>query len=61
VALAIIRSHLAEYFAEQTDRSIRLSLVLECKPDNTCRKLTYEGDIAGLHGLAQSAVKVAGE
>ena len=60
VALAIIRSHLADYFAEHSDRSIRLSLVVECKPDHTCRMLTYEGDIAGLHGLAQSAVKIAG-
>ncbi|HEX3654108.1 MAG TPA: hypothetical protein VHU18_14905 [Rhizomicrobium sp.] len=60
VALSIIRGHLAEYFNAQADRSIRLSLVVECKQDGSCRKVTYEGDIGGLHGLAQSAVKIAG-
>ena len=61
VALSIIRSHLADYFGAQADRSIRLSLVVECKHGSSCRQLTYEGDIAGLHGLAQSAVRVSGE
>jgi hypothetical protein len=54
VALSIIRGHLSEYFSTQADRSIRLSLVIECRQDGTCRKLTYEGDIGGLHALAQS-------
>ena len=60
VALSIIKAHLSEFFQSGPEKTIRLSLVVE-RRDRSCRKLVYEGDIAGLRALAQSVSDVARE
>jgi hypothetical protein len=60
VALTIVRDHLTDYFAAEPGRATRFSLVVE-RNDRTCRKLVYEGDIAGLRSLAQMAGRLAEE
>lgn len=60
VALSIVRDHLAGYFTGEPGRVARLSVVVE-KPDRTCRKLVYEGEIAGLRALAQSIGRIAAD
>ena len=60
VALSIVRDHLTGYFNAEPERIARFSLVVE-KQDGSCRKLVYEGDIAGLRTLAHSAGKLTME
>lgn len=61
VALSIIKSHLADYFLAEPARSIRLALILEGGSDRACRRLVYEGDIAGLPSLARRVRELASE
>lgn len=58
IAVSIIRDHLADYFVDEPGRTARFALVVE-KKDRSCRKLVYEGDIAGLRALAQSVSAIA--
>lgn len=60
IALSIVRDHLKDYFAAQSGRTMRFSLIVE-KIDGTCRKLTYEGDTAGLRSLDKLAREIASE
>lgn len=61
VALGIIRDHLTDYFENEPGRIARLALIVERKSDRACRKLVYEGDVAGLRALAQAASKFSNE
>ena len=61
VALAIIRDHLSNYFDNEPERTARLTLIVERKSDRACKKLVYEGEIAGLRSLAQAVSKFVNE
>ncbi|HEY3637646.1 MAG TPA: hypothetical protein VGK90_05795 [Rhizomicrobium sp.] len=58
VALSIIENHLADYVASEPERNVRVSFVIE-KRDRSCRKLVYDGNVAGLRTLTHSVHKVA--
>lgn len=59
LALSIIRHHLAEYLSDDQERPIRLAMVVERNGDRACRKVVYEGNIAGLRTLAERVSAIA--
>ena len=58
-ALQLISNHLVEFFKGHAGRKVTLSFVVERKSDRMCRKLTYEGDAAGIVALAHHVHEVA--
>ncbi|HEX3664561.1 MAG TPA: hypothetical protein VHU23_04930 [Rhizomicrobium sp.] len=60
VALSIIQNHLTGFVAGEPERNVRVSFVVE-KRDRTCRKLVYDGNIAGLRTLSHAIHKIAKE
>ena len=58
-ALLLISNHLVEFFKGHAGRKVALAFVVERKSDGMCRKLTYEGDAAGIVALADHVREVA--
>lgn len=58
-ALLLISNHLVEFFRGHAGRKVTLAFVVERKSDGMCRKLTYEGDAAGIVALADRVYEVA--
>lgn len=60
VALSIIENHLTGFVADEPESTVRVSFVVE-KRDRTCRKLVYDGNIAGLRALSHAVNRIANE
>ena len=53
VALGVISSYLTDIFKGTPDRKIKLDIAVERKGNQVSKKLTYEGDAAGLANIAE--------
>ena len=58
-ALMLISNHLREFFKSSAGRKVSLVFVVERRSDGMCRKLTYEGDAAGIVALADHVHEIA--
>jgi hypothetical protein len=56
--LATLSNYLNGSFKGHPNKQISLVLVVERNSDKSCRKLTYDGGIAGLSGLAEHVRRV---
>ena len=61
VALGIVSNYLTEIFRGTPDKKIRLDIAVERKGDRICKKLTYEGDAAGLAEIADTILRIGDE
>lgn len=61
VALGIISNYLTEAFRGTPAKKIRLDIAVEREGDKVCKKLTYEGDAAGLAEVANAISRIADE
>jgi hypothetical protein len=53
VALGIISNYATDFFKGLPDKRVTLNLVIENKKDRSCKRLNYEGDVAGLTSLPE--------
>lgn len=58
-AISLISAYLTDFFKGHHDRRIKLSVVVEEKHQEDCRKLTYEGDVPGLSAMTARILEVA--
>ena len=61
VALGIITNYLTETFRGTPDKKIRLDIAVERKGNKVSKKLTYQGDAAGLTEISESILRIANE
>ena len=62
IALGLIANYLTDFFKGiGGSHNVKLSFVVEKTVSKTCKKLSYEGDINGLLGLAEAIKKLADE
>lgn len=61
VALGVISNYLTDLFKGIPSKRVRLSIVVERKGNKTCKKITYEGDVAGLKTIAPALRRIADE
>jgi hypothetical protein len=61
VALGVISNYLTDMFKGTPDKKIRLDIAVERKGDRVSKKLTYEGDAAGLDHIADSILRIGDE
>ena len=61
VALGIISNYLTDIFKGTPDKKIKLDVAVERRGDHICKKLTYEGDAAGLAQIADTVLRIADE
>lgn len=61
VALGVISNYLSDMFKGTPDKKIRLDIAIERKGEKVSKKLTYEGDAAGLANIADSILRIANE
>lgn len=61
VALGIIANYLTEAFRGTPDKKIKLEIAVERKGISVSKKLTYEGDAAGLTKIADTILRIANE
>jgi hypothetical protein len=51
VALGVIANYATDFFKGMPSKRVKLSIVVERKADRNCKRLDYEGDLAGLTSL----------
>jgi hypothetical protein len=61
VSLGIISNYLTEAFKGTPDKKIKLDIAVERKGNRVSKKLTYEGDAAGLTKIADTILRIANE
>ena len=61
VALGVISNYLTDIFRGTPDKKIKLDIAVERKGDRVCKKLTYEGDAAGLAEISDTILRIANE
>lgn len=61
VALGIISNYATDFFKGMGHKNVRLVIVVEKKKNHTCKKISYEGDIAGLSSLPEVIQKISDE
>lgn len=61
VALGVISNYLTDFFRGIHNPKVKLNVVVERKKDRTCKKLSYEGDVAGLLSLVDAIRKINDE
>jgi hypothetical protein len=61
VALGIISNYLTDIFRGTPDKKIKLDIAIERKGNSISKKLTYEGDPAGLKEIADAILRIANE
>jgi hypothetical protein len=61
VALSVISNYLTDMFKGTPDKKIKLYIAVERKGDYVCKKLTYEGDAAGLAEIADAILRIGDE
>jgi hypothetical protein len=61
VALGVISNYATDFFKGMPGKVVRLSVVVERRSDRVCKKLTYEGDVAGLSSIANAIRDIANE
>ncbi len=60
VALGVISNYVTDLFRGRPGKTARLSIVAESS-DGACKKLTYEGDPAGIPSLEKAIRRIADE
>ena len=62
VALSVLANYVTEFFMGlKGPKTIKLEIVVEKTNTKVCKKLTYEGDVAGLSKLSKIVQEVANE
>jgi hypothetical protein len=51
LAISVLANYLSEFFKGMSGKTAKLDIVVERKRDQSCKKLSYEGDVAGLSAL----------
>src|SRR6266540_1393657 len=52
IALGIISNYATDFFKGMPGKKVKLTVIVEKKKDKSCKKLSYEGNVAGLASLA---------
>lgn len=61
VALGIVSNYATDFFKGLPGRSIKLNIVVERKKDRVCKKISYEGNVAGLTELPKIIQSISDE
>jgi hypothetical protein len=62
VALGVLSNLITEYFKGIPDKkTAKLNVIVEKRIDRTCKKISYDGDIAGIISLADVIKRIADE
>lgn len=61
VALGVIANYATDFFKGLPKKAVKLHVVVERKADRVCKKVTYEGDAAGLQSLPDLLRRISDE
>ena len=61
VALGIVSNYATDFFKGMPNKKVKLTVVVEKKKDRSCKKVDYEGDVAGLASLAKIVREISDE
>lgn len=62
VALHVLASYIKDFFKGITGtKTVKLTIVVEKKGDRSCKKIDYEGDVAGMDTLPEIIKHIANE
>jgi len=62
VALHVLASYIKDFFKGMTGtKTVKLDIVVEKKGDRSCKKISYEGDVAGIDTLSDVIRQIADE